>query len=998
MFADLNGDGRDDYIYVDPDNGEVSAWINRLKSSAGVWQWQSLGRIAGDVGATNDTLQMVDIDGDGRADLCLVDQESGEVTAWLNTGADDMPDYYKLGVIATAASAAPGTTVYLGDFTGEGRADYMIVGEGGKVKALANHLQEPTLVPRWLEDLVLAEWPDGAEQEEVRLVDMTGDGKVDYLVIDKKTGKVTLWGNNGIGGKYQPGEGVILRDSEWFENLGPDAGWGWRARGEIAAGPKNTIEAQFGWKFKAKNVRFADLDGDGLDDYLCVNDQEATVMWQFRGLEAPLYELAKLVADGVGVLAQQVQFADTNGDGRLDYVVLGSTTGAARSWHHLGFQEDGSIRWNTPLTFADGMTGDKRADYVSINPDNRGLRLWENRCWSNGGGGDGEGGDGEGGDGGGVDFPENPDDDGDVDSQWTWLSFDGCSPEQKQAIKDAHEDAVTMAERVKGIDLANDPGAMDYFGAPALNKAYQSSIQSVFDHIATFRLSDIWAGYKMNARCGSANDRKYQSRCGAVVAYQWNTKTDATNPNTAPVYNKADALSNMHFCDRFFDYKKLDEAVTGQVDNDDFKWRYDLTKYKNQAYIILHEMMHATVMAYKQNKDRRIVDLCMYMYEYKQAPNSREWKKKLVKADVYQPYYCKILARTASEDIGETGISMNADNYAQYALSKYVQSKLSGKQYPWLPLADKQAESWEKKTRALLVYESDGTFGVNVGALPTDITSNSEDGYYSAHDLEEDEIFTLPNQVDTVTLAPDSDYPDTFNSEIEQWSTYVNTPDPKCAKSGDSAPSGRSSFSAADAEKKIKDFCSDTDLYGRVFTPPISQGTGETKDGKTKALGAYGSYEINGGKDNLWLGAFFASGSCTGMYTWPPTGDGLRDTDLCIDRFRAIINGCDTSTTDGKYGGSLQEVCLVYQVIAVGSDKPDPTGTIPSGDHGYIKCKDTDVGVKDTCTCCYENLPDQTEIFGLPKSGGCKDIDYRPAWTYYEDPDYRPEHIVPARP
>lgn len=78
-------------------------------------------------------------------------------------------------------------------------------------------------------------------------------------------------------------------------------------------------------------------------------------MWRFRGLEAPFYEPAKLVADGVGVLAQQVQFADTNGDGLLVYVVVGSTTGSARSWHHLGFQDDGSIRWNTPLSFADGV-------------------------------------------------------------------------------------------------------------------------------------------------------------------------------------------------------------------------------------------------------------------------------------------------------------------------------------------------------------------------------------------------------------------------------------------------------------------------------------------------------------------------------------------------------------------------------------------------------------------------------------------------------------------
>lgn len=134
------------------------------------------------------------------------------MTAWLNTGADIIPDYYKLGVIASGGSASKGDTVILGDLTGEGRADYMIVGDGGKVNALVNRLQATTLAPRWLGAFTFAAGPDGAKQDQVRLVDMTGDGKVDYLLVDEKTGKVTLWENKGTGGKYQPGEGVILCD------------------------------------------------------------------------------------------------------------------------------------------------------------------------------------------------------------------------------------------------------------------------------------------------------------------------------------------------------------------------------------------------------------------------------------------------------------------------------------------------------------------------------------------------------------------------------------------------------------------------------------------------------------------------------------------------------------------------------------------------------------------------------------------------------------------
>ncbi len=59
----MNGDGRDDYIWVDDDTGDVHGWINRLQNSHGVWLWQGLGKIAGGVGATSENLQMVDIDG-----------------------------------------------------------------------------------------------------------------------------------------------------------------------------------------------------------------------------------------------------------------------------------------------------------------------------------------------------------------------------------------------------------------------------------------------------------------------------------------------------------------------------------------------------------------------------------------------------------------------------------------------------------------------------------------------------------------------------------------------------------------------------------------------------------------------------------------------------------------------------------------------------------------------------------------------------------------------
>jgi hypothetical protein len=133
--------------------------------------------------------------------------------AWINNGADVVPDWYKLDEIGDGTTATENDIVFLGDFTGNGRADYMIVGEDAKVTGLANRLQVDTIVPQWHTPVIVADGSDDVDQESVRLVDMTGNGQVDYMAVGAK-GKLTFWENKGTGGKYQEGEGVILCDCE----------------------------------------------------------------------------------------------------------------------------------------------------------------------------------------------------------------------------------------------------------------------------------------------------------------------------------------------------------------------------------------------------------------------------------------------------------------------------------------------------------------------------------------------------------------------------------------------------------------------------------------------------------------------------------------------------------------------------------------------------------------------------------------------------------------
>ena len=63
-LADMDGDGKDDYIYVG-DNGALSVWYNRGTT---------------DDGMTMDGLHFADIDGDGADDYVWIDPDTGAPT------------------------------------------------------------------------------------------------------------------------------------------------------------------------------------------------------------------------------------------------------------------------------------------------------------------------------------------------------------------------------------------------------------------------------------------------------------------------------------------------------------------------------------------------------------------------------------------------------------------------------------------------------------------------------------------------------------------------------------------------------------------------------------------------------------------------------------------------------------------------------------------------------------------------------------------------------
>ncbi|MGW9396547.1 FG-GAP-like repeat-containing protein [Streptomyces sp. NPDC055642] len=306
-FADIDGDGRADYLVVDPD-GTVQAWINGgPKPGSGDYVWRPQGTIATGLLSPDSQVQFADLDGDGKADILDVNPATGETWLWRNGGPPAGPGWtwHQQGSITAANSSH----VVYADIDDDSRADYLQINADGSVRAWTNG------GPKagggdwiWSTQGTIASGV-GAAGRNVRFADLNGDGRADYVVINAD-GSVRAWTNGG------PKSG------------GGD--WIWSTQGTIASG----VGAA------GRNVRFADLTGDGRADYLVVHADSAVDLWANGGPKPGggdwYWASQGTTASGVGAPGSQIQFADIDADRREDYLDVDPRTGATRAWINSG--------------------------------------------------------------------------------------------------------------------------------------------------------------------------------------------------------------------------------------------------------------------------------------------------------------------------------------------------------------------------------------------------------------------------------------------------------------------------------------------------------------------------------------------------------------------------------------------------------------------------------------------------------------------------------------
>ncbi|MFD4918739.1 FG-GAP-like repeat-containing protein [Streptomyces virginiae] len=283
----------------------------------------------------------------------------------------------------------PGTTVIvlglLPDTPGQERQtaafNAVIEGQHASRQAAGQHFRY--VAPPRLD--VAAELPDGLHPNDAgyRKLATAYDTAIEQAVTDGWTRRAPAPGAGTEAGGTGPvrwadfdGDGradqlTIADDGEVRARL--NRATGWQDVGRVATGVTTD----------RTRVRFADFDGDGKADYLLIAADGGVTVYLNKGgdISGPNgWQHIGQVAWGTTTRVEPVRFADWDGDGRADYVVIadngafvvhlnrGGDAKGPGGWVSLGQVATGTTLERSRVRLAD-YDGDGRVDYHTVSSD-----------------------------------------------------------------------------------------------------------------------------------------------------------------------------------------------------------------------------------------------------------------------------------------------------------------------------------------------------------------------------------------------------------------------------------------------------------------------------------------------------------------------------------------------------------------------------------------------------------------------------------------------------
>ncbi|MCJ1467350.1 hypothetical protein MMC07_005974 [Pseudocyphellaria aurata] len=374
-FADLNGDGRADYLWVNPKTSAVIAYLNTGRGTTQSWAPVNQGKyIASVVGGTGDGVFFADLNGDGRADYIYV-YKSGKVVWWRNDGPS-APGWKWHGPteLHIGASHATQNNVVFADINGDGRDDFLIKDPKGGLELwlnIGNSHNVDTFL--WTSSGKITS--PGWNIAHFALADIDGDGRDDYLVWDK---------DGGLSGFS------MFEDQKKASHTGSSNHQSLSRKEYIIHEKNGAVDLYINHggadtTVAGDGIRFADLNGDGMDDYMFIDLHGKITVYLNSGAQAKAkhgwswvaQNHAKPIASGAGASRPQIHLADIDGDGKADFLAV-HDNGAVYCWLNGGEikRPSGGWYWFPQGQIASGIGAGPGVRFADMDGDGKADLVW----------------------------------------------------------------------------------------------------------------------------------------------------------------------------------------------------------------------------------------------------------------------------------------------------------------------------------------------------------------------------------------------------------------------------------------------------------------------------------------------------------------------------------------------------------------------------------------------------------------------------------------------